>query len=112
MNKLFIIFTFIIICGCKTTSDIVSYREFSDYLSKYRTTKLIQLDTIKSDNKNYIEFENRNSVIYISFEEFKTYANQRKNDSICIPKKTALEEILKMLAETKNDCYIIKRPPS
>lgn len=108
MNKLnFITIIIVFLIGCKTTSE-VSYRKLSDSLSEYRTTRLINTDTIKEVSKNYIEFENRNCVIFISVDKFINYAQKRINDSICIPKKTAFNEVLEILNISKGNHYLIE----
>lgn len=108
MKNLSIILTIIILSSCKTTSEM-SYREFSDSLSEYRTTKLIELDTNLNTNKKYIEFENRNSLIYISIDKLISYAQKRRNDSICKPKKLVLSEIITKLANSKSNYYYIEK---
>ncbi len=108
MKKLAIILTIIILSSCKTTSEM-SYKEFSDSLSEYRTTKLIELDTTLKTDKNYIEFENRNSVIYISIDKLISYAQERRNDSICKPKKLVLAEIITELTNSKSNYYYIEK---
>ena len=96
-----------IFLACKPTAEF-TYSKFSDSLSKYRTTKLIELDTIKEPHKNYLEFENRNSVISISTDKFIDYALKRIHDSICNPKKMALNEMLEILDHSKNNHYFIE----
>ena len=103
-----IILTIIILSSCKTTSEM-SYREFSDSLSDYRTTKLIELHTIFNIDKNYIEFENRNSIIYISIDKLISYAQERTNDSMCKPKKLVLAEIISKLTNSESNYYYIEK---
>lgn len=108
MKYLSIIITIIILSSCKTTSEM-SYREFSDSLSEYRTTKMIELDTNLNTDKKYIEFENRNSLIYISIDKLISYAQNRRNDSICKPKKLLLSEIITRLTNSENNYYYIEK---
>jgi len=108
MNKLNLVTILIVfLIGCKTTSE-VSYSKLSDSLSEYRTTRLIKIDTVKDVSKNYIEFENRNCIICISVDNFINYAQKRINDSICIPKKTALNEVFEVLNSSKSNHYLIE----
>lgn len=97
-----------ILLGCKPAAEF-SYSKLSDSLSDYRTTRLIRLDTILETHKNYIEFENTNSVIYFSVDKFINYAQKRIYDSICNPKKVALYEVLEMLNHSKSNYYLIEK---
>lgn len=108
MDRLiFIILLTTTLLACKPTAEF-TYRKFSDSLSKYRTTKLIELDTLKEQHQNYLEFENRNSVISISVDKFIEYAMKRVHDSICTPKKMALNEMLGRLGNSKKNYYFIE----
>ncbi len=108
MKNLSIIITIIILSSCKTTSEM-SYREFSDSLSEFRTTKMIELDTNLNTYNKYIEFENRNSLIYISIDKLISYAQKRRNDSICKSKKLVLSEIITKLTNSESNYYYIEK---
>lgn len=87
----------------------MTHRDFSDSMLENRTEKSIELDTILMEDKNYIEFENRNCVINISIEELITYAQERRMDSICQTKKLVLEEIITNLINSNSNYYYIDK---
>jgi len=96
-----------IISGCNTV-DYISYQDAYDSMSEYRALKLIKLDKEKSYNRT-LQFENINSIISFSVQEFLDYALKKSKDSICLPKKTALTEIINLINSGKDSYYLIEK---
>jgi hypothetical protein len=104
--RLYLYISLSILSGCKTAD--ISYRAIYDSMDKYRTLELIRLDKEKSYNRT-LQFENINSVIYFSAEEFLDYACKKLKDSICLPKKTALSQIISLINAGEDSYYLLEK---
>lgn len=98
----------IMVISC-SSNKIVTYQMVSDSLAKYRTAKLIKLDTILSITDRYIEFENMNSRIILRTDKVLNYAIAKKTDSsLCMQKKSDLSGLIDLILNSSNEFYLIE----
>jgi hypothetical protein len=104
--RLYLYISLSLLSGCKTAN--YSYQAVYDSMAEFRTLELIELDNEKSYNRT-LQFENINSVIYFSAEDFLDYAFKKLKDSICLPKKTALTEIISLINSGEDSYYLFEK---
>lgn len=100
----------LILSACSSTKNLTE-QEFYDSLfpSKYSKTYPINIETKLAEGATYIEFENKNSIMFFKVDSVLKYAESEiLKDSLCDKKKEDLQTIIGLLENNKNGFYRIK----
>jgi len=109
-NKLIVLFFVIMILSCETPRVLTSYKEIVESFDEYNTYKTIILDTIYNESERFIEFENKNAIIYINVDDFLNYLRNKLDDeSFCNPKKDYLKRLRTIIDTTSHNFFYIEK---
>jgi len=99
---------FIIVTSC-SSHKIINYMSLSDSYARYLTSKSINLETTINSDSNYIEFENRNSLIILKQTKLLSSAKiWLMNDSLCIQKQKDIKTLIDKVENSVNGFYFIE----
>ena len=103
-----VLIIFVVLTSC-VSHKTISYKDLSESYAKYRTSKPIKLDTIINTDSNYIEFENRSSLIVLKPTRLVSLARiWLIHDSLCLQKQKDIKSLIDKVENKTTGFYLIE----